>query len=207
MCDDFPYASYDDLLSYIATEKDDRDARDSYNELTADNELILRGLNLYDRILIRDYSVTPTSHWIKWKQFNHWGCGWFSCEKEYLLVDYYIEGHHSVNPYKVYVAKSVLSPPSQFITSGYDGKLHFGFLHFGHNDEARTAMHGGSAVYFVLHPNSDGPYQNNFKTHSMIEFIADGIEKAESKAKLLRPEVITLLVAGNFFFSIQGGGC
>jgi len=195
MCDDFPYESYDDLLSYIATEKDDRDARDSYDALTHDNELILRGLNLYDRVFVIDDSVRPTSHWIR----RHCGLfNWGSCSEEYLLVDYYIEGYPSVIPYKVYVAKKVGKPPSKFITSGYKGKLHFGFLYFAHNDEARAAMHGGSAVYFVLHPNSWGPYQNNFQTPPMIQLIADGIEKAESEAKSLRltPEVITLLMAG-----------
>jgi len=172
MCDDFPYSSYDDLLSHVASvEKNDRVPRDYSDEFTTDNQKILKGLGLTDRTFVRNDSLRPSSHMIKWTQFSR--CGFSSCEEEYLLVDYYIEGYKTLTPYKVYVAKSDLSPPSKFSTSGYKGKLHFGFLYYGKD---------GRAVFFVLHPNSWGPYQHRFKTNAFTEFVMGAAQGLASTA-------------------------
>merc|ERR1712227_371042 len=172
MCDDFPYSSYDNLLSHVASvEKNDRVPRGYDTEFTTENQNILRSFNLLDKTFVRDDSLRPTSHMIKWTQFSR--CWFVGCEEEYLLVDYQMEGYKSPTPYKVYVAQSDLSPPSKFSTSGYEGKLHFGFLHYGED---------GRAVFFVLHPNSWGPYQHRFKTNALTEFVKRAAQGTTSTA-------------------------
>ena len=113
--------------------------------------------------MVRDTSVNPTSETIEWTQVSR--C-WWGCEEEYLLVDYYEDGDKTNPVMKVYVARSELSPPSYFWTSGYEGYLHFGFLYFGGQNQA---------IFFVLHPNSWGPYQHRFKTNSFTQFFNNGI--------------------------------
>merc|ERR1712241_1547043 len=78
----------------------------------------------------------------------------------------YLDGNKNGKPYKVFV-ESGTTPPSEFRTSGYNGKLHFGFLVFD------TSPNG--AVFFVLHPNSWGPYQHRFKTNSFTAFFNKGV--------------------------------
>ena len=97
-------------------------------EFTEDSRQLLKAYNLYNRTMVRDDSVRPTSETIEWTQISR--C-WWGCEEEYLLVDYYQDGDKSNPVMKVYVAKSELSPPSEFWTSGYNGYLHFGFLYYG----------------------------------------------------------------------------
>ena len=102
--------------------------------------------------------MNPTSETIEWSQISR--C-WWTCSEEYLLVDYYLNGDKSNPVIKVYVAKEVMTPPDEFRTSGHKGKLHFGFLHFGDDEDA---------VFFVLHDNAWGPYQHRFKTNSFTSF-------------------------------------
>ena len=57
--------------------------------------------------------------------------------------------------FKVFVAKRHGEPPLIFKTSGYslgDHKLHFGNVLLEQGD-------GATALFFVIHPNSWGPYQ------------------------------------------------
>ena len=118
--------------------------------------------------MVRDDSVRPTSETIEWTQASR--C-WWGCEEEYLLVDYYQDGDKSNPVMKVYVAKSELSPPSEFSTSGYQGYLHFGFLYYGGQNQA---------IFFVLHPNSWGPYQHRFKTNTFTQFFNAGVTAVSS---------------------------
>ena len=123
--------------------------------------MLFRSLNVENIELERDHSVRPTTETIRWRQTSR--CGFFSkCSEEYLLVDYYPNGNKRNNVFKVFVARSVFrSPPDRFYTSGYHGKLHFGFLHFGGANEA---------LFFVLHNNDMGPYQHRFKTNTFTNF-------------------------------------
>jgi len=132
-------------------------------KFTEENKRILESYHLLNKRMVRDTSVNPTSETLEWTQVSR--CFW-SCEEEYLLVDYYQDGDKSNPVMKVFVAKSELSPPSEFRTSGYEGYLHFGFLYFGDQNQA---------VFFVLHPNNWGPYQHRFKTNDFTAFFNDGI--------------------------------
>merc|ERR1712142_310593 len=139
-------------------------------EFTSDSRNILRNLNLLNRRMVKDNSVRPTTETIEWTQISR--C-WWSCEEEYKLVDYYLDGNKNGKPFKVFV-ESGTTPPSEFRTSGYNGKLHFGFLVFD------TSPNG--AVFFVIHPNSWGPYQHRFKTNSFTRFIKNGLSEVGSAA-------------------------
>ena len=112
-------------------------------------------------MLVKDNSVRPTTETIQWSQFSR--CLW-SCEEEYRLVDYHINGNTSAFVYKVFIANGI-TPPGQFQTNGYNGKLHFGFLTFGTDD---------GAAFFVIHPNDWFPYQHRFKTNSITAFFRNG---------------------------------
>ena len=86
------------------------------------------------------------------------------CSEDYILADYYDEADVEKKlVVKVFVAKAAGKPPKRFSTSGHsaakESKLHFGNVFF---DNA-----GGSAIFFVIHPNSWGPYQHRFKTSSI----------------------------------------
>merc|ERR1719361_842205 len=134
---------------------------------TKDSRNLLAGLGLTNRRLVKDNSVRPTTETIEWTQISR--C-WWGCKEEYRLVDYYIDGDKSGNVYKVFIAKDT-TPPQQFQTSGYNKKLHFGFLTFG-TDEG--------AVFFVIHPNDWRPYQHRFKTNSFTAFFKGGLSSVAS---------------------------
>ena len=64
-----------------------------------------------------------------------------------------------------------------FKTSGYsqgDHKLHFGNVLLEQGD-------GATALFFVIHPNSWGPYQRAFLTPSFAKFAEDTLAKGMSK--------------------------
>jgi len=143
---------------------------DYYKKFTSDSKELLKGLGLYSVRMVKDNSIRPTSETIKWTQASR--CFFSSCKEEYRLVDYYKDGDTSSRVYKVFVNKDT-SPPDEFRTSGYGGKLHFGFLTFGSDD---------GAVFFVIHPNSWRPFQHRFKTNTFTKFFKDGISKAASAA-------------------------
>jgi len=142
-------------------------ASDYSTRFTEDSQKLLAGLGLTDKRLVKDNSVSPTTETIEWTQASR--C-WWGCEEEYRLVDYYIDGDTSGNVYKVFIAKDI-TPPGAFRTSGYNKELHFGFLTFGTDD---------GAVFFVIHPNSWGPYQHRFKTNSFTAFVKGGLSSVAS---------------------------
>ena len=154
------------------------------NEFTKGSKKILKAYKLYDKKMVRDDSVSPTTETIKWRQWEKCGA-WDNplgdCSEEYLLVDYYQDGDKSNPVMKVFVAKSVLSPPDHFSTDGYDDYLHFGFLFFGGQNQA---------IFFVLHPNKWGPYQKRFKTNTFTKFFNKELEKiAKKEAKKVGKDV------------------
>ena len=125
--------------------------------------------DLTDKRLVRDLSVKPSLEEIEWTQILQ--C-WPGCEKDYYLVDYHINGDKTNPTMKVYVAKTgeVKSEddiPNEFRTSGYKGQLHFGFLIF--DDEIEDL------IFFVIHPNSWGPFQSHFKTNRITKFFKDAV--------------------------------
>ena len=124
------------------------------------SQKLLKGLKMFDINLVRDQSQKPTTETIKWTQAKR--C-LFGCKEDYRLVDYYQDGNEG-RKFKVYVNQAE-TPPDSFRTSGYKGKLHFGFLTFSKGD---------GAVFFVIHPNSWGPYQHRFKTNALTGFVETG---------------------------------
>ena len=134
--------------------------------------------------MVRDQSATPTSEIIRWTQFFR--C-FFGCKEEYLLVDYHQDGDKSNPVMKVFVAKSKLSPPDEFNTSGYQKLLHFGFLFFGDQNQA---------IFFVLHPNSWEPYQHRFKTNAFTAFFNDGIGSVMTAAETAVGAAVGSIVPG-----------
>jgi len=147
------------------------DFGNSGSEFTDSSKNILEAYNQENIRLVRDRSVQPTLVTVEWSQFSR--CTFSTCSEEYLLVDYYQDGDQSNPVMKVYVAKDELSPPNEFRTSGYRGKLQFGFLYFGGTNQA---------LFYVLHPNSWGPYQHRFKTNAFTRFFKSQASKAASKA-------------------------
>merc|ERR1719320_1113993 len=156
-------------------------------KFTEENQEILETYGLMNKRMVKDQSVAPTSETIGWTQISrclHW------CEEEYLLVDYYEDGNKTKEVMKVFVARSEVSPPDEFWTSGYHGYLHFGFLWFGEQNQA---------VFFVLHPNSWGPYQHRFKTNGFTDFFNKAVGKVTAMAA---SGLATSAIAGAAFGSI-----
>ena len=142
-----------------------------FNDVNRD---LLKDFDLIDRRMVRDTSVKPSTETIKWSQASR--C-WWSCEEEYLLVDYHKDGNKNNQVHKVFVAKDAGTPPDCFYTSGYSGKndakLHFAFLYMGGESQA---------FVFVIHPKSWYPYQSRFKTSSITNFFHQGLKGAVSAA-------------------------
>jgi len=133
---------------------------------TSVNKKILRDWKLRNKNLILDPSSTSRET-IEWTQAKR--C-WWLCSEDYILADYYDEDDVKKElPIKVYVAREAGPPPKRFSTSGHSAaessKLHFGNVFF---DKA-----GGSAIFFVIHPNAWGPYQHRFKTSYLTEAFQD----------------------------------
>ena len=94
-----------------------------YNtKFTDGSKKLLAAYNVANKNMVRDKSVSPKSETIGWTQILQ--C-FFGCEEEYLLTDYYQDGEKTNPVMKVFVAKSKLSPPDEFNTSGYKKLLHF----------------------------------------------------------------------------------
>ena len=87
-----------------------------FTKLTDGSKKLLAAYNLANKNMVRDKSVSPKSETIGWTQILQCFCG---SEEEYLLTDYYQDGEKTNPVMKVFVAKSKLSPPDEFNTSGY----------------------------------------------------------------------------------------
>lgn len=124
--------------------------------LSGENQRILEKFDLFHKWLMRNESVEPPIEKIQWTQFDR--C-WWMCEEEYYLVDYYVNGDEKSPVIKVYVAKSVLSPPDRFFLGGKQNLLHFGLMNI---EEFKS-------FFFVLHPFDWMPYQHRFKTNTYID--------------------------------------
>jgi len=131
---------------------------------TSESHRLLQRLNMENIVLVKDKSVRPTTESIEWSQFSR--C-WWLCHETYRLVDYYQEGNHD-RKFKVFINDATY-PPNRFQTTGHQGKLFFGFLPFSSND---------GAVFFVMHPKSWHPFQQQFKTDSITRYIHEGLSAA-----------------------------
>ena len=150
-------------------------AADYSDAFTKSNRNILRKWNLMDKTLIMD-KVKQENEEITWRQASR--CGWSKCSERYRQVDYYEDGDKKHPLIKVFVAKAHGDPPLTFNTHGYsqgEHKLHFGNVLIEQSD-------GASALFFVIHPNSWGPYQHRFLTSSFTAFAKGVLSMGASKA-------------------------
>jgi len=136
-------------------------------QFTKENRRLLNKWKLANKTLVLDPTFT-SGETIEWTQISQ--CIWM-CSEDYILANYYDELDVKKElVVKVFVAREAGPPPKRFSTSGHtaakDSKLHFGNVFFENA--------GGSAIFFVIHPNAWGPYQHRFKTSS----ITDAFNKA-----------------------------
>lgn len=130
---------------------------DFSESFTQESKDILKMKSLERRMLVRD-TMRPQEVEIAWEQFSR--CGLAYCSEKYLLADFFENGDKRFPVVKLFVAKS-LGLPSRFFTGGYssgDSMLHFG-IHLPKQGGRSGDM---SAIFFVIHPNSWGPYQYRF---------------------------------------------
>jgi hypothetical protein len=130
---------------------------------TSENKSLLINCGLSNKKLINK-SNEGVRQKISWVQAAK---NLFGCTEYYRLADYYVEGENSDNIVKVFIAETCGKPPSSINTSGHSmkgGRLHFGYI-FG-DDEKQT-----KSIFFVIHPNSWGPYQSRFRTTAMLKFL------------------------------------
>lgn len=141
-------------------------------EFTWDSRKILKTMKMDNIKLVRDWSHSPSTERIEWTQASR--C-WWKCKENYRLVDYYQDGNRD-RKFKVFINWDT-TPPTSFWTSGYrsgSARLHFGVL------TGFLAKNDG-ALFFVIHPNSWGPYQHRFKTDKFTRSIQKKLKKVAKK--------------------------
>jgi len=156
---------------------EDREVNDEFysdTRFVSASRQCLKALEMFDIKLVRDMDLNPTSHVIEWTQIKR---SLFGCRETYLLVDYYQDGNKD-RKFKVYINEGTEIPAS-FRTSGYNGMLHFGMLCFS---VTVTNEELDGVIFFVIHPNSWGPFQHRFKTNAFTGFVKKGISKAAGAA-------------------------
>ena len=128
---------------------------------------------MFDIKLVRDMELKPSSYEIEWTQIKR---SLFGSKEIYLLVDYYQEGNKE-RKFKVYINEGTKIPDS-FRTSGYNGMLHFGVFTFSpvHLQFRFTTdvPDSDGVIFFVIHPNSWGPFHDRFKTNALTSFVKHG---------------------------------
>merc|ERR1712150_218795 len=145
------------------------------NYFTSDSKTLLRNNGLYYQTLSRPTFEGRTK--IEWQQASRdWG--WGSSER-YSMYTYKTSANRDV---LVFTAPGV-NAPSSFSTGGYSSganELHFGYI-FGDGENAATGQKVG-AIFFVIHPNSWGPYQKRFATNDAMGLVQNIIGQAGGKA-------------------------
>lgn len=142
---------------------------------TWSNRNLLQTHDFYNKNLVRDEKVAEVK--ISWKQFSR--C-WSSCSEMYTLYKYKEQGGNADRRFFVYFAPGV-SAPWSMNTNGYSSgssKLHFGYTYM-----AGTATNGSKMglIFFVVHPNSWGPYQKRFATNSLTGAALNVVAMAADK--------------------------
>ncbi len=140
---------------------------------TNENKQLLKDVKLYDINLVNTSGGGVKVN-ISWTQIKRSITG---CTESYQECDYKVDGSDSAIV-KVFVAHECGKPPDKFSTSGCqigNGELHFGYI-FSDDDEETKA------IFFVIHPNSWGPYQHRFRTTGMLKFIQGGLGQGASLA-------------------------
>lgn len=120
-------------------------------EFTKGNFRLLMRFNVENVDLKRDTSEKSTIVDIDWKQLTR---SLFGNKEQYHSLRYYLKGNKDIF-FQVFVACDAgLEIPNVFNTSGHRGFLHFGLF---------TGKDGNATIFFVLHPNSWGPFQHRFQ--------------------------------------------
>ena len=132
---------------------------------------------------------------IEWTQASR--C-WWGCEEEYALYTYTVEGYPDSEVLVHLATKESPNAPNTIWTGGQDGELHMGNLIWDNE--------GSSVVFFVMHPNSWGPYQKRFQTSVVTEHV-NGVMKriAQGAGGALATAMVTAVVAGATAGSVVPG--
>jgi len=143
-------------------------------QFTEDNKNLLRGLGLLN-VQLKMTSEAPISQTITWGQAKLDLL--FDVERSYKECTYSIIGDNGNSKVKVFVADECGTPPDIINTSGHQqggGALHFGYIF---HDEQKDVK----AIFFVIHPNSWGPFQKRFRTNTMLSLLDMSINAVADK--------------------------
>ena len=123
---------------------------------------ILEWNRLKDVILKKDkFLQAEDIKWTQQKRCGKWYNPWNQCKEQYKSYIYKVKGLDNSPEIYVYAAEG--DAPDEFSTRGYNKKLHLGWLIWDNKKD--------SVVFFVIHPNSWGPYQKRFKTSKLTAFV------------------------------------
>jgi len=140
-------------------------------EFTEDNKRVLESAGL-SNVELQNQTGPGNSVNISWTQTMKNPLG---CEETYQECTYKIAGTDT--KVMVFIAKECGTPPDRINTQGCqmgEGRLHFGYV-FDDDDP------GTKAVFFVIHPNSWGPYQKRFRTSGLLRFFHSAVSSVTSK--------------------------
>ena len=166
-----------------------------FEEMEKHKEELLQKSGFYGKTLINT-SGGGVRERISWTQTSR---SWTGNTEVYQECDYKIEGEEG-SVVKVFVAAACGPPPAEFNTAGHEqgdgpGVLHFGYV-FADDDPAVKA------IFFVIHPNSWGPYQHRFRTTGMLALVQTGVGEVGGAAagaaigSLFAPGIGTAVGAG-----------
>ena len=128
-----------------------------------DNQQCLVEANLIDKRLVRILPDTGPFH-CKWQQIK---LAWTGMDEKYYVIRYGVDGetHESCPSIPVCIAekyKDALDAgafDSIIVADGASGCADDARLHFGYTNCSTN----GQKIYFVVHPNTWGPFQHRFR--------------------------------------------
>lgn len=143
-------------------------------EFTDENKSLLEDTagGIFYNTTLTNTSGNGISRNIEWGQVLR--CGPFNdCKEEYKECDYKLSSPKTKIEekllIKVFIASECGQPPSILNTNGMHmggGKLHFGYVYIRTGEDQNIA-----SMFFVIHPNSWGPYQKRFLTSGITEVL------------------------------------
>ena len=167
----------------------------------ASTNWLLKKNNLRDVDLVKkDWKADEDIWWYQWKNP---GCGewkWWNrwCKEQYALYTYTVEGHPDSEVLVHLATKEYPNAPNTIWTGGQDGELHMGNLIWDNE--------GSSVVFFVMHPNSWGPYQKRFQTSVVTKHVNGVIGRlAQAGGAALAGAMVSAVVAGATAGSVVPG--
>ncbi len=144
-------------------------------QFTDKNQNLLKELGLYN-VQLEKTAEQEIKQEIEWGQAKLDLLS--NVKREYLECVYTIKGAPKTSKIKVFVATECGAPPAIINTSGHEqggGVLHFGYIFHDDKEDVK-------AIFFVIHPNSWGPFQKRFRTNTMLALVDTAINSVADKA-------------------------